>query len=213
MPTLKWTPTVRPRYAQDADLPANAWIEAITRAAQWYRQSRLLVGNDWVPWNPDSNPGIEPLPAHWSVGDGSLGIAECYISKRVFQDGGAGAPTCRSRRLHGRVRDGAGVSSSGDQRRFARDDREKLERLPLVSLGHGGGRAAGRPAASVVWNAAHNAASPGNTHFWGDDNARVLLGTIASSSLLQTDRWDEAMCARCWPTSASPDPTGITPAV
>ena len=87
VPALKWTPTVRPRYAQDAVLPADAGIEAIARAARWYRQSRLLVAKDWEPWDPNKNPGIQPLPAHWSVGDGSLGIAECYISKRVFQDG------------------------------------------------------------------------------------------------------------------------------
>ena len=193
MPTLKWTPTVRPRYAQDAALPANAKIEAIARAAQWYRQSRLLVGKDWVPWNPDVNPGVQPLPAQWSVGDGSLGIAECYISKRVFQDGSqalqpAVRADCTAESAMGLAL-AAAVTKDTSCETIAKNLNDFLW-FRSVMAAEGPQADPQRPSYGML---GHNAASPGNTHYWGDDNARVLLGTIASSSLLQSDRWDEAM--------------------
>ena len=38
----------------------------------------------------------------------------------------------------------------------------------------------------------HNTKSQG--HYYSDDNARALLGTMAAASVLQTDRWNEAIC-------------------
>ena len=48
----------------------------------------MLVDASGLHWDPSEDRGVKPLPAGWKVGDGSHGILECYISKRVFLDGG-----------------------------------------------------------------------------------------------------------------------------
>ena len=193
VPALKWTPAVRPRYTRDEPLLADAQVQAIDRAARWYRQSRLLVAKDWGPWDPNQNPGIQPLPMRWSVGDGSLGIAECYISKRVFQDGSqALQPSvradCTAESAMGLAL-GAAVTKEASYETIAKNLNDFLW-FRSVMAAQGPQADPQRPSYGML---GHNAASPGNTHYWGDDNARVLLSTIASSSLLRSDRWDEAM--------------------
>jgi hypothetical protein len=69
-------------YAQDSKLPDDAQFEAARRAAEYYSKSRLYIHPDWPP-----DTGVDPLPPGWPSGDGSLGIGECYISKRIFMDG------------------------------------------------------------------------------------------------------------------------------
>ena len=81
-PQLQWTATVRPMYERGDALPDDAQLTAARRGIEYYGKSRLYIHPSWPP-----SRGIEPLPADWPQGDGTHGIGECYISKRIFLDG------------------------------------------------------------------------------------------------------------------------------
>ena len=81
-PTLTWTPTVRPSFSKSEPLPPDAQDRAIRRGIEYYGKSRLYIHPSWP-----KDTGIDPIPDAWPVGDGTYGIGECYISKRIFFDG------------------------------------------------------------------------------------------------------------------------------
>jgi len=182
---LAWTPTVRPAFS-DADLlPADAEDTALTRAAAWYTGSRLLPHASWPEWVIADNPGTLKLPADWPTGDGACGIAECYISKRVFRGGSQPVHRCVRADCTGEAAMGLALASAVTG---IREDTAIAEHL-LDFLWLQSNMPRRDPTDPAYGLIGHNTKTP--DQYYGDDNARVLLGSLAASAMLQTDRWDE----------------------
>ncbi len=84
LPTLAWTPTVRPSYGRDEPLPADVELQALHRSADWITHSRILRSPKWpkkaLDWSLHYNTVRDMPSAKWPIGDGSFGILEGYSS-------------------------------------------------------------------------------------------------------------------------------------
>jgi len=192
IPDLQWTATVRPSYQATDTLPKDAPFRAVRRAAEWYRKSRLLVHQSGTHWTPGAGRGVKPLPPDWKVGDGTFGILECYISKRIFLDGGQAVNPSNRADCNLESSMGLAFGSVVLKDRFARDAATHLNdfiwfRCPVSQ----GPRA--DPASPSYGLLGHNAAPQSHGHYFSDDNARAVLGSIASAAMVKSDRWDEAI--------------------
>ena len=187
-PDLQWTSTVRPSFQRSENLPEDAQIQAVRRATQWYKKSRLLVHPSWESWSADEKTGVRAMPSDWLVGDGSLGIEECYISKRIFKDG--------SQPINWEVRnDCCGESSMGTALGSVVLGDISLRQIATnlndfiyfqASFSQGPRSDPSSPSYGLM-----GANIRGTDTYWSDDNARSLLGTITSAGVLKSDRWDE----------------------
>lgn len=79
---LDWTPTVRPSFGPDEELPGDAESEAFRRGAEWFRKSGMLLHRSVESktagyGDPEREDSPAPSPGE-PAGDGSRGILEGY---------------------------------------------------------------------------------------------------------------------------------------
>ena len=173
LPPLRWEPVVGTTYTRDERVPADSQRQAILRGAQWYDKSKMITG-----------PAEKP--------DGSGGIREAILSRfnpdgtQVLGEAIRGDCTTESAMAL------AFASRIGGGRRYAdiavraldyyllESDARKKERGDPDNGNYG----------LIAWGISSPAWYKAN---YGDDNARVMLATLAAGALLGTDRWDEAV--------------------
>lgn len=183
---LQWTPTVRPAYGPNEPLPDGAEARAARRGADWFRQSGLLATESLAR---ELAAGITVAPR--LLGDGSHGIRE-GIGSGIRWDGSQEVLGTKRSDCNGESAMALAFQSArqGD-RRSAQIAANILDYWYNRSIAQKGVRAdPNHPCFGLVawgisdwlWEKA----------YYGDDNARLLLGTIAAGSLLKTDRWDDA---------------------
>jgi hypothetical protein len=203
--TLSWAPSVRPSYGRDAALPADAERRAVARGAEWFFASKLLLdktrlGEEWERLAPETGlmgcGGLVPTPPPDApVGDGSLGILEGPLSviqpdgsqlQSVSRRGDCTAESAMALAFGGRV--------SGDARQTA-VAKNLLDFYLFESVARK--RERGDPANGAYGLVAWGIDSPAWYRAnYGDDNARLMFGTLAVAALTGEGRWDDAVM-RC----------------
>ncbi len=195
-PALVWTPTVRPTYGRDEPLPSDVELRALRRSADWIATSRILRHPTWpkqsLEWALTYNTVRNMPAADWPLGDGSLGILEGYSSTirvdgsqpmryAVRNDG-----VCESAML---MAFDASVNRRRENGKIAGNLLDYIFQKSSLTAGN---RAASQSASYglVGW------ALDGPGTYWGDDNARAMLGMMATSALLDDSRWNDAL-VRC----------------
>jgi hypothetical protein len=197
-PAIAWTPTVRPAYGPRDPLPPDAEAEALRRGVEWFPRSKLLLHPSRLAEVDRAALGSGLLPAPppgAPSGDGSLGILEAPLSiighdgsqmQSVSRRGDCTGEAAMALALGGKVLGSPEPPAVArrllDFWHLASDARKKERGDPshgaygLIAWGVG----------SPAWYVAN----------YGDDNARLLLGTLAAAAVLGEDRWDEAamMC-------------------
>lgn len=186
IPPLKWTPTVRPMYGPDQPLPADALDKAVRRGVDYYQKSRLLIHKDWPA--QEGPTGIDP---DWPVGDGSLGIGECYISKRIFVDGSQAVSRSARTDCNLEAAMGLGCGVALHRKASYKTLAHTLNDLIFFNSPICQGNRADPKNPSYGLLSYHTGDVVGT--YWGDDNARALLGAIGSAALLKSDRWDNSI--------------------
>jgi len=191
--------TVRPMYGAQEPLPLDVEDRALRAATGWYGRAKLLIHPSWEAearrrleeWPDGAGPGPE---AGWPAGDGSRGMIE-GASSTIHADGS------QNWRYHVR-NDCMGESSMamafagallGD--RHARDAAANLNDYIHFHSPHSGGPRADPASASyglLCWTSRDVRGGV----YYGDDNARSMLGTMAAAALLHEDRWDQSLL-RC----------------
>ncbi|MFZ9855877.1 MAG: hypothetical protein ACO3I0_12235 [Limisphaerales bacterium] len=210
VPPLRWTPTVRPSFSRDVELPRDVERDALRRGAEWYRRSGLLVHPSWQDrYDRESNQG--PPTADWPdghragpgiprgslLGDGSLGLLEGFRSK-IYVDGSQSVLWWRRA---DNVAESAGalalaglVLKRPDLGRIGSNLADWLTRKSVL---YGGDFAdPSHPAFGLVgWNDVprYYGQAHGYHQLWGDDNARAWLGLLRTAAALRTDRFDERL--------------------
>ena len=191
VPALEWTPTVHATYGPSDPLPEDYELRAIRRGIAWYGKSKMIVHPSFEK-QVAGIQRIEPLPADAPVGDGSLGAMEAVLSI-IRQDGTQmlssvrrGDCVCESSMafaLAGRALDDAHDNTIAanllDYYLFDSIAR-KNERADPDNGNFG----------LIAWGVTTPAWSKAN---YGDDNARQILGTLATAAVNGEGRWDEAM--------------------
>jgi hypothetical protein len=191
-PPLKWTPTVRPTFAREEPLPQDAEAKAFRRGVAAYGNARLFVHPAWkhmVERAGRTNDGVATSPkADWLLGDGKEGVLEGFSSS-IFPDGSQPIRWTLRNDCIGEVSFPLALWSVADGRVDAARIASNLnDYIYIYSVLAKGPRAdVNNPGYGLVgWS------YPGSEGvYYGDDNARSILGTIGTAGLLKTDRWDE----------------------
>jgi hypothetical protein len=192
---LKWTASVRPMYSRTETLPENAIKRAVTQGVDWYSQGNFLVHPSWKHvWLENEGGGTDPFgpPMDLSLpaGDGSLGILEGHASRVHFNgdqqyrywmraDCQAESALALSMR----------ASLDGDQRSQAIAKNLMNYMYRSSNLRQGPRNDPDSPTYGLMgWATTHPHV------YYGDDNARVFLGSIGVAANLSSSAWDQQIC-------------------
>ncbi|MCM1178477.1 MAG: hypothetical protein NC308_07015 [Clostridium sp.] len=188
----RWTGFVRPSYTENEPLPKSARISSVRKGVEWFYNGHFLVHPSWKEswlyrYQGDGMMPVGPeLPADAPDGDGSLGVLEGHCSA-IYADGRqayrywlrddvqgessmtfAIAGQLLGEEEYKKVAANIAECSFRDFRDGPRDDPQSPS-YGLLSW-------AITPAAKDT--------------YYGDDNARSILGTILSSHIIGESRWD-----------------------
>ncbi|HZT31312.1 MAG TPA: hypothetical protein VFA33_15590 [Bryobacteraceae bacterium] len=203
-PPLEWVPAVRPSYGPAAPLPAAPERAAFERGAAWYIRSRMLIHPSWeaklaqAAAYPDR---VGPAPARdLPAGDGSRGLLEGF-NARIHYDGSQ--PVRWWLRNDCMAESSLALALSGtiqklpERRRIAANLNDFI--YFTSPLAQGSRNDPKCPSYGLVgWNTApkYYKDQDGFGVYYGDDNARAMLGTMGAAALVPSDRWDEPLL-RC----------------
>ena len=188
----EFEPVVRPSFGPREVLPKDVELHAFQKGVEWYRQAKLFVHPSWektvVERSAMNGPSPAP-PREWPLGDGSQGVLEGFSTviepdgtqllgwwRRNDCDGETSMAMALSSAVMGKSRDAEIAANLNDFIYFHSTLAQSDPASPTFGL--------------VGWEL------PKSQGCWGDDNARSAFGTLATSALLKTDRWDE-LVLRC----------------
>ncbi|MBC8873574.1 MAG: discoidin domain-containing protein [Planctomycetes bacterium] len=194
VPELRWTPVVRASYGVDEPLPADAEEQALRRGVEWFVKSKLLLHPSRLEKIEGAATAPTP-PPDAPVGDGSLGILEAPLSiiqhdgsqlQSVARRGDCTGESAMAIAFGGTSLDDAQKSKIAENLLdfwYFTSDACKKERTDPQHGAYG----------LIAWGVTSPSWYKAN---YGDDNARLLMGTMAVAALADEDRWDELMM-RC----------------
>ena len=186
---IRSTPSVRPAFSASAPLPADAEKNAVSKAVQWYFGARLFIHPSWAHKLEEASvfedrvgpPPTEDMP----VGDGTLGLLEGHSSK-ILLDGSQPARWWIRADCVGET---AMVLALANRKPVAANlvdflVRSKMangSRLDPANVAYG----------LLGWNEAtrYYKNEDGYDVYYGDDNARCLLGLLATTAITGETRW------------------------
>ncbi|HET7215962.1 MAG TPA: hypothetical protein VFL79_20395 [Terriglobia bacterium] len=193
---LRWTPLVHPAFEKDQRLPKGAELNAFRRGVQWFSDARLFVAPSWkrVIYESEAarNSVRAPLPS-WTLGDGSDGVFEGFSSEIEWNGMQPVGWNLRAD-CTGEVSMAMAFSGAIDKKSQNRKIAANLNNFIYFNseLSSGARSDPRSPSFGLLgWCLPHFEGV-----YYGDDNARSVLGTMAAAGLLQSDRWDEKVL-RC----------------
>jgi len=193
-PELRWTPVVRASYGRDEPLPADVEEQTLRRGVEWFVKSKLLLHRSRLEKIEGAATAPTP-PPDAPVGDGSLGILEAPLS--IIQHDGSQLQSV-ARRGDCTGESAMALAFGGKSLEDAHKSRIAENLLDYWYFTSGAckkERADPEHGAYglIAWGVSSPSWYKAN---YGDDNARLLLGTMAVAALADEDRWDELMM-RC----------------
>lgn len=181
---------VHPSFAEGERLSRKDRKEAVRRGVEWYSKGKFLVDASWKDeyvgrYMGDGTMPIGPqVRSDAAVGDGSLGVLEGHMSA-IYHDGSQMYRYWMRADVQGESAYAfASAASLLGEPAYAevasnlldytfREYRDGVRSNPF-SPSYG----------LVGWAYTHKGT------YYGDDNARLLLGALGASALLGSDRWD-----------------------
>ena len=193
----KWTPAVHPAFRRDESLPAQAEVEAFRKGIAWYSNARLFVAPQWKDlvgkYAQDGQQSHMGPQASWPLGDGSNGVLEGF-SGTIKWNGKQ--PIGWALRADCAGETAMAMAFSGVIDKKAADDKIATNLNDFIyfnsALASGPREDPHSPSFGLVGWAVPSSLDT----YYGDDNARSLLGTMAAAALLRSDHWDEKVL-RC----------------
>ena len=188
-----WNDDVSPMYAKTAKLPVTARKTAIEKGVDWFYKGHFFVHADWkeqqLKYQDGHNSYNPPLRADQLVGDGTMGIIEGQRARINF-DGSQQYNYWLRADVQGEVSMALAASAQLLNKRKYADQSINLIDYTLKTSNMRGG-AKNDPKSPAFGLLGWATTAPGV--FYGDDNARAMLGIIAASGYLKTDRWNAAI--------------------
>jgi len=191
-PTLKWKPAVRPMYALNEKLSRGFEKKAFDKAVGWFYNSKLLVNPDFEKQIKNTIERIKetdgvgpPPPDDMPIGDGKNGISEGYSAK-IYYNGSQKQRYIRRSDCIGESAMALSFDYKINRHKQSKDiAKNLLDYIYFISSFRKGPRSDPRHPAYGLLSWAENALDI----YYGDDNARSILGTLVTSALLNSDRW------------------------
>ncbi|RPE09214.1 hypothetical protein EGT74_19620 [Chitinophaga lutea] len=188
----RWEEDVRPMFGRTAALPANARLNSVRRGTAWFDNGRFFVHpaweKDWQRYN-SANPPVGPPVGGKPNGDGSLGIIEGHTST-IYYNGNQQYRYWMRADVQGE----ASMALAAAGRLFGNQAyKDKSARLIDYMFRTSNMRAGAKnDPASPAYGLIGWATTAAGT-FYGDDNARAILGAIGAASYLNSGRWDKEL--------------------
>ncbi|MCK5834979.1 MAG: discoidin domain-containing protein [Lentisphaeria bacterium] len=189
---VDWTSIVRPSFSKDAVLNSKAYSTAIQRGADWYIDGRMLIHPSWKDhwWkyckkNPPVGP---PMDLTLPSGDGSLGVIEGHCTDlnvdgsqkmRYWLRADCVSETAMTLAMAQKFK-----QNGSKERKIANNLLKFLFKSDTFHT----------PASQTLGSSAYGLMGWANTHkyvYYGDDNARVILGSILATQALGDAEWNE----------------------
>ncbi|WP_286850758.1 hypothetical protein [Proteiniphilum sp. UBA5480] len=192
---LVWTPEVTATYGRDEKLPRHYQRRSVERGIDWYRNAKMLVDNTYA----DSlqqlvDNGISRIQWHSQIplGDGSNGSLECIFSEidengsqpiGISMRGDCISETAMAFALSGKLlKDKESFTIAQNLLDFYLFESIAAQN-EYADPNHGAYGLVPWGISSYSWYRAN----------YGDDNARFILATLATSAILKTNRWNEPL--------------------
>ncbi|MGV3641911.1 MAG: hypothetical protein ACO1NZ_15405, partial [Adhaeribacter sp.] len=187
-----WPEYVKPMYGKTETLPADAKKQSIAKGVEWFYNARLVIHPSWqnlyLKYQADgTTPFGPPLSQSLPNGDGKLGILEGHASKiyhngsqqyrywvRADVQGEAGYALAAAGSYLGK-KDYFPTAGNLIDYIFQNSNLRAGERNDPKSPSYG----------LIGWAVTHPHV------YYGDDNARALLGIIGASAFMKSDKWDQ----------------------
>lgn len=194
MTLTSWREAVKPMFGKNDLITPAAEITSIKKGIDWFNKGRFFVHPSWkAEWEKYGSDGLKPvgppLPPGKQNGDGSMGIIEGHTST-IYYNGDQQYRYWMRADVQGEA--SMALAAAGNLLKD-KDCTEKAANL-LDYLFHTSNLRAGAKndstsaAYGLIGWATTNAGS-----FYGDDNARAIMGAIAAASYLNTNRWDKEL--------------------
>jgi hypothetical protein len=178
--------TVHPTFGPHTRLRPEIEKETFRRGVEWYCKSKLLVDPDWSPLIKEAitlgNNVSSTDRQRWPSGDGRLGLLEGYSSS-IDLGGSQPARWMLRADCIGESSFAIALGGSTRDREIARNLNNFIYRGSTLA---GASRAdAANPAFGLL-----NWYTEAKGVYYGDDNARSMLGTIGASAALGASDWN-----------------------
>ena len=190
-----WPSLVWPAYGKTEQLPDTAKIHAVRKGVQWFWGGHFLVHPSWKPAYLEKYQGIEPpvgpeLPTDALDGDGSLGILEGHCSA-IDADGHQTYRYSLRTDVHGEAAMALTLAEKllGDKR-YAQVARNLIEHSLKESTAGPRSDPSNPTYGLVSWGFSTDYQ---RGVYYGDDNARFLLGSLLAAHLMKESRWDQKL--------------------
>ena len=189
-----WPSYVTPMYAKQEQLPADATATSIRKGVEWFKNARFYIHPDWKEhWLKYQGNGTMPVgpmvPENFPNGNGMMGLLEGHAS-RINHSGEQQYRYWLRADVQGEAAFALAAAS-----RFLNDKESAQRAENLINF--------------IFYNSnlrAHERNDPNSptygligwaqTHpyvYYGDDNARAILGILGASAYMETDQWDRQM--------------------
>ena len=217
IPVLQWTPRVRPQYGPEEALPADVERQAFEKGIAWFSNARMFVHPAWQDRYEAAGyyPSVAPKPAlDGPVGDGSLGVLEGFASV-IDSRGQQKARWMRRADCNGETAMAMAFAAAVNHDPRSREIAENLLdylcfHSPMCS---GPRRDPASPSFGLIgwWDRANfdQSGMNGFDVYFGDENARTLLGMITAAALLKSDRWNKTIVQGCLANLRTQGPNGF----
>jgi hypothetical protein len=189
-----WVLAAGPSYGPTDPLPQDAQEQAWRKAIQWYQDSRMLIHPDWlkkVQEAKTSKDQIAPaMDEDYAIGDGKLGVLEGFSSEIDYNGLQPARYWIRADCVSETAAAFALASTAAKSEQYAQVAANLQNFLYGDSGLTGGPRAdAKSPSYGLIgWNTDSGVGS-----YFGDDNARAMLGTMTASAAMKSDAWLEPL--------------------
>ncbi|SIO54806.1 hypothetical protein [Chitinophaga niabensis] len=189
-----WKEDVHPMFGRNDKLPATARANSIKKGVAWFDNGRFFIHPSWKQdWLKYGSNGLTPVGPMVSQskpnGDGSLGILEGHTST-IYYDGTQQYRYWMRADVQGEVSMAlAAAGSFLNNKTYKEKSANLIDYLFKTSNMRAGAKNDPTSAAyGLIGWATTNAGT-----FYGDDNARAILGMIGAAGYLHTNKWDKEL--------------------
>ena len=187
----EWPTTVAPTYSETDKLPKTAKKDAIAKGIEWFFNGHFLIHQDWkeswlMRYMGDGTMPVGPeLPADAPNGDGTLGVLEGHCSA-IYKDGRQAYRYWIRDDIQGESAMAFAIAGELLDNKEYKAIAERLSDYSFKEFRDGPRDDPESPTYGLLgWAYTHKWV------YYGDDNARSILGTILAAKILGTDKWDQ----------------------
>ncbi len=188
---IQWKPIVRPTFDATIAISPEDYRTAVNRGAEWYDKAKFLIHQDWeAHWktidvkNPPVGP---PMDLNLPSGDGSLGVMEGHYSYinpdgsqqyRYWLRADCVAETAMTLATANGVKQNSKYLETANN---LMDFLFNTETFKTASSKNPDKSSFGL----VGWADTHK------DRYYGDDNARVIIGSVLAAQTMENPKWDK----------------------